>query len=323
MMRRIFAGGMLVAALAPLALAQDADTASAPKLIRMVVPFSPGGSNDLIARAISPPLAKRLGTSVIVDNRPGAAGMIGADAVARAPKDGSVLLLTSATFLTLAATRRQTPYDAVTSFTPITIVAQNPSILAVSAAAPFKTPAALIAAARARPNEVSYGTAGVGSIGHLVTELICSNANVQMQHVPYKGAANAALDLAAGEIVVMISSSATLSPFVKSGKVRLLAVTSRQPHPSFPGLPPLIETVPDLVNETWAGVLGPAGLPARLVERLNREITEIAGSTELRVLLEPDGMLPAPTTPAAYAVRIRQELATWKRIVASRKIVVN
>lgn len=312
-------GALVGAAAVPLAVAQD--SAQAPKLIRIVVPFSAGASNDAIARSIAPPLARRMEASVVVENRPGAAGTIGADLVAKGPKDGSLLLLTSATLLTAAATQPRIPYDVLTAFTPIAIVGQNPSILAVSAATPFRTPAALIAAARARPNEVTYGTAGVGSIGHLVTELICSNAGVRMQHVPYKGASNAAIDLAGGQIAVMVSSSATLSPFVRSGKVRMLAVTSRQAHPSFPDLPPLIATVPDVVNETWAGVLGPAGLPPRLVERLNRDITEIAGSPELRAFLEPDGMLPAPTTPSAFAARIKQELATWKRVATTRKIV--
>jgi len=317
----LVAGALSALTISSWSAAQESGPTGVPKLVRIVVPFSAGASNDAIARSIAPPLAKRLETTVVVDNRPGAAGVIGADLVAKGAKDGSLLLLTSATFLTSAATQPRLPYDPIAAFTPIAIVGQNPSILAVSAATPFKTTAALIAAARARPNDVTYGTAGVGSIGHLVTELICSNAGVQMKHVPYKGASNAAIDLAGGQIAVMISSSATLSPFVRSGKVRLLAVTSRQPHPAFPDLPPLIATVPDVVNETWAGVLGPAGLPPRLVERLNREITEIAGSPELRAILEPDGMLPAPTTPAAYAERIRQELATWKRVATSRKIV--
>ena len=300
-----------------LAAAQDA----APKLMRIVVPFSAGASNDAIARSIAPQLAKRLETTIAIENRPGAAGVIGSDAVAKAPKDGSVLLLTSATFLTAAATRSRLPYDPITAFSPVSIVAQNPSILAITALAPFKSPAQLVAAARAKPNWLTYGTAGVGSIGHLTTELMNAAAKVEIRHVPYKGASNAAIDLAGGQIDVMVSSYTTLSPFVKSGKVRLLAVTSREVHPAFPELPTLNSVVPGVVNETWAGVFAPAGTTAAFVDRLNREINAIAGSPELRPFFEPEGMLPVPLTPGAFAARVQQELAQWKQIVASKNIV--
>lgn len=298
-------------------LAQDI-----PKLIRIVVPFSPGASNDAIARVIAPPLARRLETTVVVDNKPGAAGVIGADAVAKAPRDGSAVLLTSSTFLTAAATQPRLPYDPIAGFVPIAVVGQNPTLLAVSAALPFKTAKDLLATARARPDELIYGSAGVGSIGHLVTELLCAAAKVQMRHVPYKGAANAAIDLAGGQIHVMMSSYSTLSAFLKSGKVRALAVTSKQPYPAFPDLPPLIDLVPGYSNETWVGVFAPAGTPERYVERLNREINEISAAPEMRTLLEADGMMAATMTPAAFAARVRTELAQWKRIAAARKISI-
>jgi tripartite-type tricarboxylate transporter receptor subunit TctC len=320
MKRRLFRIVLCASALAcpsSFALAQDA----IPKLIRIVVPFSAGASNDVIARAIATPLSKRLDTSVIVENRAGAAGTIGADVVAKSPRDGSVLLLTSSTFLSAAATQSRLPYDPIAAFTPVATVGQNPSLLAVSAASPFKSPAELFAAARAKPGEITYGSAGVGSIGHMATELMLAAAKVQMTHVPYKGAANAAIDLAGGQIFVMISSFATLSPFVKTGKVRILAVTSRQTHPSFPNIPPLAATLPGFSNEVWVGVFAPAGTPARMVERLNREVNEIAASSELRMLLEPDGMLPVAVTPAAFAGRVKQELAVWKKIATERKIV--
>jgi tripartite-type tricarboxylate transporter receptor subunit TctC len=302
--------------------ASGAAAQESPKLVRLVVPFSAGASNDAIARALAPQLAKKLDTQVIVENRPGAAGAIGADAVAKAPRDGSMLLLTSSTFLTVAATNAKLPYDAVGAFAPIAIVGQNPSLLAVSSSAPFRTAAELIAAARAKPGEITYGSAGVGSIGHMATELMLSGANVQMRHVPYKGAANAAIDLAGGQIALMMSSQATLAPFLKSGKVRLVGVSSPKPHPSFPDVPPLINTVPGFSSETWVGVFAPAGTPAPIVERLNRAINETAGSPELRMLLEPDGMLPVAVTPAAFAARVKHELGQWKNVASSRKIVM-
>lgn len=299
------------------ALAQDAP----PKLVRIVVPFSAGASNDAIARALATPLGKRLETSVIVDNRPGAAGVIGADSVAKSPRDGSVLLLTSSTFLTAAATQAKLPYDPLNSFAPVATVGQNPSLLAVSASTPFRSATDLFATARAKPGEITYGSAGVGSIGHLVTEMMNAAAKVQMRHVPYKGASIAAIDLAGGQIQVMMSSYSTLSPFLKAEKVRLIAVTSRQPHPAFPDVQPLIQLLPGFSSETWVGVFAPAGTSPRFVERLNREISEISATAELRALLEPDGMLPLAMTPPAFAARMARELEQWKQVAATQKIV--
>lgn len=311
----LFAGAL--AGTTPVVLAQDA----APKLIRIVVPFSPGANNDAIARVLAGPLGRRLDASVIVENRPGASGAIGSDFVAKSPRDGSVLLLTSSTFVTVAAITPRLPYDVLTSFAPVATIGQNPSVIAVPAASPFKSPAELFAAARAKPGVITYGSPGVGSIGHLVTELWCAVAGVEMRHVPYKGAANAAIDLAGGQIQVLQSSFSTMSSLVKAGKVRLIAMTGRQPHPSFPNVPPLSATLPGFSSETWVGVFGPAGMPPRLVERLNREITELAASPELKPIYEPDAMLPVAMTPAAFSARLEQELAQWKKIVAERKIV--
>src|SRR5437899_8258901 len=198
-----------------------------PRQIRIVVPFSPGGSNDVIARALAGPLAKRLDVPVIVENKAGAAGVIGGDFVAKAPHDGSVLLLTSSTFLTAAATQAQLPYDPIAAFSPVAMVGEGPLILAVPASTPFKSPAEVLSAARAKPGALNYGSAGVGSIGHLATELLSDAAKIQMTHVPYKGAANAAVDLAAGRIQVMISSYSTLAPLIVTGKIKALAVTSK------------------------------------------------------------------------------------------------
>ena len=196
-----------------------------PKLIRIVVPFSAGASNDAVARAIAVPLGQRLQATVIVENKAGAAGVIGSDAVAKSAHDGSVLLLTSSTFLTSAATQTHLPYDPIAAFTPVAMVGEGPLLLAVSAATPFKSPAELFAAARSKPDDLTYGTAGVGSLGHLATELMSDAAKVRMRHVPYKGAANAAQDLAGGQIDVMVSNYSTLAPLIQKsgGKVRPLA----------------------------------------------------------------------------------------------------
>jgi tripartite-type tricarboxylate transporter receptor subunit TctC len=300
---------------APAVLAQEV-----PPLVRIVVPFPPGGSNDVIARAIAPQLAKRLGNNVIVENKSGAAGVIGSEAVAKAPRDGSHLLLTSSTFVTTAATQAKLPYDPLAGFVPISMVAEGPLLVAVPASMPIKSGSELLAAARAKPGALNYGTAGVGSVAHLATELLNGAANVQMTHVPYKGAANALLDLAAGQINVMISNYSSLVPQIKAGKVRPIAVTSAKPSPAFPDLPPLAQAVPGYAIEIWVTVFAPAGTPMPLVDRLNREINQISASPELRTFLDPDGALPVALTPAAVAGRVKEDLAQLKRIAAERKI---
>ncbi|TMG98322.1 MAG: transporter substrate-binding domain-containing protein [Betaproteobacteria bacterium] len=299
---------MAICAGALVGVALDAGAqATLPKMIKIVVPFSPGASNDVIARAIAAPLSKRLDIPVIVENKAGAAGVIGADAVAKSPHDGSVLLLTSSTFLTAAATQPQLPYDAVDSFAPVAMIGQGPLLLAVSASTPFKSPADLLSAARVKPGSLTYGSAGVGSVGHLATELLNDAAKVQMTHVPYKGAANAVVDLAAGRIDVMVSSYSTLAPLMKTGKVRALAVTSTKAHAAFADL--------------RVGVFAPAGTSVSLIERLNREINDISASTELATILEPDGTVAVAMTPSALASRVKEELAQWKQIATDHKIV--
>ena len=292
-----------------------------PRTIKIVVPFSAGGSNDVIARAIAAPLGARLGIPVIVENKGGAGGVIGSDAVAKSPHDGSVLLLTSSSFLTAAATQTKVQYDPLTAFAPVAMIGRGPMLLAVSATTPYKTPAQVVAGAKATPGALNYGTAGVGSIAHLTTELFDDAARIRMTHVPYKGAANAAVDLAAGQIQVMISNYSTIAPLMKAGKIRALAVTSSQPHASFPDLPPLATIAPGFSVDIWVGVFAPAGTPPALVERLNQEINAIAASPELAQVLEPDGTLSEAMSPAVFARRLRDELAQWKQLAAEHKIV--
>ncbi len=308
--------GCCAAALAP---AQEPEI---PKLMRIVVPFSPGGSNDQIARAIAPALAKRLGTSVIVENKPGAGGVIGSDAVAKAPPDGSMLLLSSSSFLTAAATQPRTPFDPVASFAPVSMIAEGPLLLAVSATSPHRSPQSLLSAARDKPGTVSYASSGIGSVAQLATELLAAGAQLQLLHVPYKGAANALLDLVAGQVDFMLSNYSSLAPQIKAGKVRPLAVTSPEKSDIFPDLPPLSASAPGFAIEIWVGVLAPAGTPQALVQRLNRELNEISLSPDVRTLLDPDGARPATMAPADYAARIKSDFAQWKRIATERNIVI-
>lgn len=321
MLKRIIRKALLVIGCSTAGLVQA--QAVFPAVMKIVVPFSAGGSNDQIARAIAPALAKRLGTSVIVENKPGAAGVIGSDSVAKAPPDGSVLLLSSSSFLTAAATQPRTPFDPVKSFTPVALIAEGPLLLAVPASAPYTSSGELLAAARARPGALSYASSGIGSVAQLATELLGADAKIQLLHVPYKGAANALLDLVSGQIDMMLSNYSSLAPQIRSGKVRPLAVTSFKSSPAFPDLPPLATVVPGYAIDIWVGVLGPAGMPVPLVQRLNREINEISVSPDVRTLLDPDGALPTSMSPEAYASRIESDFAKWKRIAAERNIVID
>ncbi|MGB3068591.1 MAG: tripartite tricarboxylate transporter substrate binding protein [Ottowia sp.] len=315
---------LLVLAAGCLPLAGIAQTEAEPKipaLMKIVVPFSAGASNDAIARAVAPLLAKRLGSTVIVENKPGAAGVIGADYVAKAPPDGSVLLLTSSTFLTAAATQLKMPYDPVTAFAPVAIVGDGPMLLAVSAQTPVKTIGEFVAAAKAKPGALTYGTSGTGSIAHLATEMLADSAHFKMTHVPYKGAANALLDMAGGQIDMMISNYTSIAPQIKSGKVRALAVTSAQANPAFADLPPVSSVVPGYSADIWVAIFAPAATPPALVARLNRELAQIAKTPEVRGLLEPDGATPVALPPADVSKRVKNDLALWKRIAVEKKIV--
>lgn len=293
-----------------------------PKQIKIVVPFSAGASNDAIARAIAPQLAQRLKTIVIVENRVGAAGVIGSEYVAKSAKDGATLLLTSSSFLTSAATQPRMPYDPVKSFEPVAMVGQGPLVLAVSGAKPYADLPALLDAARARPDALNYGTAGIGSLAHLATVMMNESAKVAMTHVPYKGAANAASDLAGGQIDLMLANYSSLAPLVQGGKVRLVATTAPAAHPAFPDLPPAAQVLPGYTVEIWVGVFAPAGTPRDLIARYNDAINQISASKETTALLDMDGTVPAALSSADFGRRVAGDLAQWRNVAQGHHITM-
>ena len=315
---------LIASAILPmLALAQTDAEPKLPAMMKIVVPFGAGASNEAIARAGAPLLARRLGNTVIVENKPGAAGVIGSDYVAKSPADGSVLLLSSSTFVTAAVTQPRLPYDPLTAFVPVSMVGNGPMLLAVSAATPIKSAAELVAAAKAKPGSLTYGTSGTGSIAHLASEMLSDAAGIRMTHVPYKGAANALMDMAGGQIDMMISNYTSLVAQIKSGKVRALAVTSAQASPAFADLPPLSSVAPGFAADIWVTVFAPGNTPAPVVARLNRELNQIAASPEVKALLEPDGATPMALSPADLARRVRDDLAIWKKIAVEKKILAD
>jgi len=305
------------------ALSATAAQPDVPQQIKIVVPFGAGASNDAIARVIAPQLASKLNTNVIVENRSGASGTIGSDHVARSTKDGSVLLLTSSTFLTSAATQPHLPYDPLTQFTPVAMVGQGPLVIAVSAKTPYNTLSDLIDAAKQAPEKLNYGTSGIGSLAHLATVLLEDASGARMTHVPYKGAANASADLAGNQIDVMLANYSSLAPIVQSEKVRLLGTTARAHHPSFPTLKPAAESLPDYGIDIWVGVFAPAGTPKAYVNVLNTALNEIATSPDTKALLDLDGTAPEALSSDAFSERVKNDLSMWKSVAQKHAITAN
>ena len=298
-------------------------TAEFPKTVTIVVPFAPGASNDTFARVLAQKLAPKLGVTVIVDNKPGAGGAIGAQHVARSKPDGATLMLTSSTFATNAAVSTNLPYDPVKAFAPVSMLASGPMILAVGNHTSYKSVADVIAAARAKKGDVTYGSAGIGSINQMAMELLNSTAKVEMTHVPYKGAGNAITDLMGGQLQMMFASFPSISGQVKAGKVRALAVTSPQKSKFAPDLPTVAATVPGYEVELWWGVFAPAATPPALVQRLNAEIRAIAETPDMQERFAQEGADPAATmSPDQFATYVSAEIDKWRRVAKERDIKV-
>jgi tripartite-type tricarboxylate transporter receptor subunit TctC len=313
-------GLMLALAFATTASAQ---TASFPPVVRVIVPFAAGAGTDVLARAVVSQLGPRLGTNVIVENRPGAAGAIGVAAVAKGPRDGSMLLFHSTSLVTAAATARSVSFDVTKDLMPVAIVADGPMLVGVSAASGIRTPADWVAAARGRPQGLTAGSGGIGSVGHLAVELLSDAANVQVRHIPYRGAAPALTDVAAGTVDMLIASYSTIGPQVRSGRVVPIAVTSAQSSPSFPGLPTMASAAPGYETSIWYAMFAPTGTPGVLVQRLHREINDIARSGEVSRLVEADGALPVNAPPEELAARVRRDFEIWKKIATEKQILVD
>lgn len=294
-----------------------------PSQITIVVPFGAGASNDSIARVIAPELAQRLNTNVIVENRAGAAGTIGAAHVAKSAKDGATLLLSSSTFVTSAATQPKLPYDALRSFTPVAMVGLGPLVAAVSAEDPYESVDALLAAAKKSPGQLNYGSSGIGSLAHLATTLLTDAADVKITHVPYKGAAAAAADLAGGRIQLMLANYSSLASLLESGKVKLIGTTAPAAHEAFPDLQPLNTTVPGFDVDIWVGIFAPEGTPDDLVQRYNKALNEANQSPRLADLLKLDGTVPASDSSKQFAERVAADLQRWKTLANEHGIEVN
>jgi tripartite-type tricarboxylate transporter receptor subunit TctC len=303
------------------AVPSTASPVALPKTITIIVPFGPGASNDTFARVIAQKLGPKIGSTVVVDNKPGAGSVIGSNYVSRATPDGSVLLLTSSTFTTSAAVQKKLPYDLVNGFAPVSLIATGPMLLTVGAQTPYKSAADLIADARANKGKINYASAGIGSINQMSAEMMNSMAKTDMTHVPYKGAAAGLTDMIAGQVQMMVASPASATGQVKSGKVKVLAVTSPKSSPLVPGVAPLNQTLPGYEVEIWWGVFAPGGTPAPIVERLNAEINSIINTPEMRERFAQEGAEPTNSvTPQQVGAYVRKELDKWRAVAKEKNI---
>lgn len=319
--RRFEAALVLAAALlCPLAGAQETPL---PSTVKIIVPFSAGGSNDLVARILADQLGPRLNRTVIVENKPGASGFIGAAAVANAKPDGGTLLTASLSLVTAAVTMKKPPIDILKDLTPVAIVSEGGMVFVVPSKSPIKTPEDLVALARAKPDVLTHGTAGVGTIAHMAVELLNDSAKIKLKHVPYKGGQQAMNDVLGGIIDFMVGNNAPLEPFIVSGHLRRVAITSSAPSAAFPGVPTMGSVVPGYHVEQWIGIFAPAGVPDDVLQRLNREIRAVAQSKRMSDVFRDDGAQPVAATPAEAAARIRQEYATWKSLATTRNLDTN
>jgi tripartite-type tricarboxylate transporter receptor subunit TctC len=298
---------------APAALAQ----AWPAKPIRFIVTFPPGGSSDLVARALAPRMSERLGQQVLVENRPGAGGNIGADLVAKAPADGYTIGLSAAGALSINASLYPSmPFDPVKDLAPVSLLALIPIVIAAHPSANAANVRELIAAAKARPGALSYGTTGNGSAMHLAGELLQQMTGIRIVHVPYKGSGPAAADAAGGQLPLAIVDLTSALPHIKAGRMRALAVTGAQRSVTAPEIPTVAETgVPGFDAVGWFGVVAPAGTPAPVIARLNAEIVEGMKVQEIRERLLAGGAEPATSTPEEFGAFVRAETAKWARVI--------
>lgn len=286
------------------------------KPIRLIVPYTPGGFTDQMARLVQNGLQTRLGQTVLIENKPGAGSLIGVDAVAKSAPDGSTFGVVIAAYAANNSLYPKLPYDARKDLTGVSLMGISPLVAAVPLDAPFKTAQELVRYARANPGKVSYGSSGNGSAVHLTTELFKQQTGAFMVHIPYRGAAPALTDLIGGQIQLFFDAATGLINMGKQGKVRLIGVASDQRLPALPDVPTFIEQgFKDFTGSTWAGVIAPAGTPRDILRRLAEEITRIVRSEEMRPRLEAMGTFPAGGTPEEFDAFLVAENAKWGKVI--------
>ena len=312
---------IVAGALALLAAGAHAQTYPA-KPIRWIVPFPPGGSTDLLARVVGQKLTESWGQTVVVENRGGAGGTVGAAEAAKATPDGYTLFMGAIHHTIATSAYPKLPYDFQRDFAPITVVAIVPNVLVVNPSIPAKTVPELIAHAKANPGKLTYGSAGMGTAHHLIGEVFNSRAGVDILHVPYKGSAPAIADLIGGQVSIMYDTVASCLPHVKAGKIRALAVATAKRSSALPDVPTIAEAaLPGFEVTTWFGALAPAKTPKELIAKLNAEIVKILAMPDVRKRLLDAGAEPVGNTPEQMAAQIKRETEEYAKVVKQSKIV--
>ena len=316
LLSRLIAAAMLLIPLAAGALAQDYPN----RPVRLIVPFPPGGSNDVVGRLVAMQLSTQLGQQVFVDNRGGAGGVIGTEACATAAPDGYTLCIISIAHAVNPALHKLN-YDPIKSFTPISIFATGPNVLAINPTLPVNSVKELVALAKQKPGELNYASAGVGSFQHLGGELFKLTAGVNIVHVPYKGGGPAMQDVISGHVKIMFSSLIQTTPFIKSGQLKALGTGGAKRSSVLPDVPTIAEAgVPGYVADNWWGLAAPAGLPGPLAEKLYAASQAALKSPELLAAFEREGAAPVTMTTAEFGEYVKGEIAKWARVVKEGNI---
>lgn len=294
------------------------------KPVRIVVPYAPGGNVDLIARAISPGMSASLGQQVIVDNRPGSSALVGTHLVAKSPPDGYTLLAMANTFAVVPSIISEPGYDPFKDFVAATLTCIVPQVLVINMALPVRSVKQLIALAKAHPGQMSYGSSGVGATGHMAAELFNRQVGVKMLHVPYKGNAQAIVDVISGQITMMFDQVSTSSPHVKAGKLRALAVTSRKRSPLFPDVPTIDESgAPGFEDITFNGLVAPAGTPHEILVRVRDEVAKAVAAPALHNrFIELGVELTASASPEEFAALIKAEFVKKAKLARDAGIKI-
>ena len=316
--------GYLVAAALTLALPAAGTHAQGKwpeRPIRMMTPFAPGGGSDILARALGPQVSEALGQPIVVDNRPGGGGTLGAGLAVRAAPDGYTFILVSGSYGANAALH-DLPYDSVTDITPIILIGETGLIATMNPKSPIRSVKDLIEFARANPGKLHFGSAGVGGLGHLSQELFQLMTKVSITHVPYKGSGPVMNALLAGEVQSSFSSLVPSIPHIKSGRLYPIGITTPQRNPAVPDVPSIAETVPGYEVTHWYGIFGPKGIPKDIVARLNREFAKVIQSDGVKKWLATEGMVAAGGPPDQFRERIRGDVVQWKKLVKAANISI-
>lgn len=313
---RLIAGLWACAAALTLGAPAHSTEAYPSRPVTLLVPQAPGGANDVIARAIGQHLGQALGQPVVVENKAGVGGNVGTAIVARAPNDGYTLLLTAQSAHTInPALYAKVPFDPVNDFEPIMVVAVAPYMLVVNPKVPANNLQELIDLARKKPGELNFASAGNGTVNHLLGEMLKKSANIDIVHVPYRGAAPAATDVVGGQVPMAFGSFPGLLPFVRSGQLRALGVATETRTPLAPELPTLAETVPGLHANAWYGLFAPKGTPKPIIDKVQAAVVQALEKPELQTAMRSQGLVIAPGTPDALATLLKADLVRWAAIV--------